>query len=207
MTRATFIEQVLRQIYNGQPTDDANITPNLVNVWLTSGIGLAARQNYKDNFQIEGVASVNNSFYTTFKGLAITDDEITVYKFELPELPLGIGLADGVSRVVFKDSDNKISYPAVMLTENQVSIQRGMRTIPNKIICYTEGKFCYAVTHLLLTQLTASCTLISGGDSTDLDSELNVPVDYHPVIIAYIQQQLMLEKKQQQDLQNDGRDN
>ena len=72
MTRRKFIEMVLRQIYGDQPSDDANITYNLVNVWLEQAIGLAAKQNYKDNISIEGIGFLNNSFYTKFTGLTIT---------------------------------------------------------------------------------------------------------------------------------------
>jgi hypothetical protein len=207
MTRRKFIEQVLRQIYNGQVTDDASITAGLVNTWMDSAIGVAAQQNYKQNYQIEGVAAVSNSFFTTFKGLVITADERNLYKFTLPEIPMGLGVIDGISRVVFKDSTSTVSYPAVMLTENQVSIQRQMRPIPNKICCYSEGIFCYAITPIILTPYTATCTMVSGGNASDLDSELNVPADFHPAMIAYIQQQLMIERKNTPDLQNDGRSN
>ena len=60
MTRKTFIERILRQIYNGQPSDDSNITFNLVNQWLNDAIGVAAKKNYTDSIQMDGVAYVNN---------------------------------------------------------------------------------------------------------------------------------------------------
>jgi len=207
MTRRTFIERTLRQIYNGQPTDDSTITVGLVNTWLGDAIGLAAKQNLKDNFQLDGVAVVGNSFYSTFKGLTITEDERVLYKFSLPEIPLGIGASDGVARIVFKDSTNTISYPAIMLSESQVGIQRSMRPVQNKIICYSEGGYVFVITPIDITGYTATCTMISGGDATDLDSTLNVPADYFPIMVQYIQQQLILERKQVPDLQNDGRDN
>lgn len=206
MTRRQFIERTLRQIYNGQPVDDANITEGLVNTWLSDGIGLAAKQNYKENFQLEGVGFVNNSFYANFKGLAIVADERNLYKTTLPQLPIGIGSTEGIGRVVFKNSINELSFPGVLLSENQVGYQRSMREIPNKILCYPEGLYLYIITPLIMTAYTASVTMISGGDATDLDSELNIPADYMPVCVAYIQQQLMLEKKQIPDLANDGRD-
>lgn len=206
MTRRQFIERTLRQIYNGQPSDDSNITDNLINFWLSDAIGLAAKQNYKDNFQLEGVGFLNNSFYTTFKGIAIVEDERNLYKATLPQLPLGIGATEGVSKAIFKNSRNELSFPAVLLSENQVAIQRGMRAIPNKILCYPEGLYFYIITPIIMTAYTVSVTMVSGGDATDLDSELNVPADYLPVCVAYIQQQLMLEKKQVPDLANDGRD-
>ena len=44
MTRNIFIERILRQIYNGQPSDDSSITYSLVNQWLNDAIGLAAKR-------------------------------------------------------------------------------------------------------------------------------------------------------------------
>lgn len=204
MTRRNFIEQILRQLYNGQPTNDANITPSLVNQYLSQGIGVAAKNSYKENYQIEGIGFVNNSFYTTFKGIAIYQDENNLYKFNLPEIPVGIGSNEGISRLVYKDSNSSVSYPAVMLTESQVAIQRQMRQIPNKILSYYEGGYGYAITSILMNNYTASVTMISGGDSTDLDSILNVPPDFIPVIVEYIKAQLSFEKAQKQDVSNDG---
>ena len=82
MTRNQIIERVLRQIYNGQPSDDSNITYGLVNQWLNDAIGVAAKKNYTDNIQLDGVAYVNNSFYTTFKDSAVTDENNFTYKIE-----------------------------------------------------------------------------------------------------------------------------
>ena len=60
MTRKIFIERILRQIYNGQPSDDSSITFNQVNQWLNDAIGVAAKKNYTDSIQMDGVAYVNN---------------------------------------------------------------------------------------------------------------------------------------------------
>lgn len=202
-TRGEIIELILRQINNGQPSDDTDLSENLVNVWLNQGLGIAAKKNYTDNFQLEGVGYVSNSFYSTFKGIAIAKDEENLYKFTLPSIPLGIG-ATGETRIIFKSSTNNLSYPAVLLSEAQVGIQRSMRSIPNKIICYPEGGYCYAITPILMTQYTATVTLVSGGDSTNLDSILNIPDDYLPTCIEYIKAQLAFEKAQKKDIANDG---
>jgi len=45
-----------------------------------------------------------------------------------------------------------------------------MRPIPNKVLYVYEGKFAYVFSTLLLNQYTASVTMISGGDSTDLQA-------------------------------------
>lgn len=207
MDRYSFIERTLRQIYNGQPSDDSEITFNLVNSWLSDAIGVAARKNYTDNFQMEGIGFVNNSFYSKFKGLALTNDEQGLWKFTLPEIPVGIGTNEGISTVVFKNSNKNISYPGIPLSENQTGYARSMALIPNKILFYPEGAFCYVITPILMDQYTATCTLISGGDSTNLDSILNVPPDYYPVLVEYIKAQLVFERKQMLDMNNDGIDN
>ncbi len=205
MTRKVFIERTLRQIYNGQPSDDASITYGLVNTWLQDATALAAKTNYKENIAIDGISYTNNSFYITFKGLPVTKDENFLWKVELPSIPLGMGTSEGVSTLTFKDAaTNQISYPGVWLSQNQVSFQRGMRSIPNKVLVYSEGKYVYALSTILLSQYTANITMISAGDSTDLNSELNVPADYFPIMVQYIQQQLLLERNQPVDVTNDG---
>jgi hypothetical protein len=207
LVRSVFIERILRGVYGGQPNDDANITPNLVNSFINDGVAVAAKKNYNDNFQLDGVGYTNNSFYSTFKGIVIAADENFLYKFSLPQIPLGIGSTEGISRILFKDSSNNLSYPGVLLSENQVAIQRSMRPIPNKVMCYPEGVFCYVITTLLMTEYTASVTIISGGDASDLNSILNIPDDYLPIVVDYVKQQLMFEKSVPKDQTNDGVEN
>lgn len=207
ISRRTYIEMVRRQIYGGLPSDDATVTVNLVNYWLDIAIAAAAKQNYKDNLTIDGINYINNSFYTTFKGLAVTKDENFLWKVTLPQIPLGIGTSEGVSTLEFKDaSTGQISYPAVMLSENQRSFQRGMRTIPNKVLAYSQGEFVYALSTIMLSQYTATITMVSGGTGSDLDSTINVPNDYFPLIVEYLKQQLMFELGVKVDNAQDGRD-
>lgn len=207
MRRDVFIEAIRRQIYNGFPSDDATITINLVNTYIEPAIGIAAQTCYDKNIQVEGVGFVNNSFCTTFKNLTITSDGNFLWKVELPDIPVGLGAVDGISRFVIKDdSSPQVSYPVVLLSENQVSIHRGMRNIPNKILGYPEGKYVYIMSTLMLNQFTGQATMVSGGDKTDLDSELNVPSNYLPIMQDWIVKQLMLERNIPVDAQNDGLD-
>jgi len=207
MIRAAFIEQILMQIYGGNPSDDTDITEGLVNQYLNQGIGVAAKQNFKENYQIDGIGYVNNSFNTTFKGLVVTKDENFLYKFILPEVPLGIGRNEGVSNVVFKSAVNEISYDAIPLSNAQKGYARGRRAIPNKLLYYSEGNAIFIMTSILLDQYTASVTMISGGDSNDLSSTINVPSDYIPIIVEYIKQQIAFENAQIKDINNDGVEN
>jgi hypothetical protein len=207
VTRRFFIERTLRQIYGTQPNDDSWITDNLVNAWLEDAIAIAAKQNYKDNLAIDGISYINNSFYTTFKNLAVVADEQFLWKITLPQIPIGIGGNMGISTLQFRDNTStQISQTVVWITENQRTYFQSMRVIPNKLLAYPEGEFVYVISPLLLNQYTANATMISGGDSTDLDSTLNVPQDYFPVMVEYIKQQLAFERNQLVDLSNDGGD-
>jgi hypothetical protein len=204
LTRLQFIEQTLRQIYGSQPSDDSDITPNLVNQWLDSAIAIAAKNNYVDNLKMDGVGYINNSFYTQFKNIPVAKDEEFTYKLTLPQIPFGIGSSEGLSTLQFIDSDGHVSLPCVPLSENQVSIFERMRPVQGKILYYSEGQFVYVKTTLLLDQYTAKARMVSGGDGMDLGSTLNVPADYFPAMSEYLQKQLAFQRTQIVDAANDG---
>ena len=206
MTRAEFIERTLRQIYGGYVSEDSSITPMLVNSWLNDAIALAAKTNYTDNLKLDGIGYVNNAFYTTFKGISPVLDETNLWRLKLPQVPVGIGTNEGINTIVFKDSNGTVSFPLIPLSANQKTYFRNMRPIPNKTLYYNEGEFVYVVTSLALNNYTASVTMVSGGDSSNLNSTLNVPSDYMPTMVAYIKQQLNLMKSTPKDLSNDGQD-
>jgi hypothetical protein len=206
MTRGQLIEQILRQVYGGYVQEDSSITPMLVNQYIDQGIAVAARTNYTDNLKLEGISFVNNSFYTTFKGLVAVRDERNLWKITLPQVPVGIGYSEGISTLQFKDSQGVVSQPCVPLTQNQKTYFQSMPNIPSKTLFYSEGDKVYVISNQILSNYTASVTMVSGGVSSSLTSVLNVPSDYMPVIIQYVQQQLLLMKQRPQDLANDGSD-
>lgn len=206
-TRYIFLEKILRSVYGEQMSDDSNITYNLANVWLNEGIALAAKQNYKDNIAIDGIGYVNNSFYTTFKNLAVVADEQFTYKVTLPEIPLGIGANEGVNTLQFIDTNGQVSLPCIPLSERQVTFYQTMRPIPNKILYYPQGIYIFAKSTILLFRYTAKVTMISGGDASDLNSILNVPADYLTLASDYVIQKLTIEKNTPKDRSNDGVEN
>jgi hypothetical protein len=207
LTRRQVIERIRRLVYGEQPSNDAGITENLVNNYINDAIGVVAKNNYVESIKLDGISYINNAFYTTFKGLAITEDEVNLYKIQLPEYPVGVGENLGISSVVFKDAKGKISYDAIPLTTNQLGYVRGMRTIPNQTLYYNENSCVFVITTIPLFNYTAIVRMVSGGDSTSLDSNLNVPPDYLQQIIEYAAKYLTLERNTPQDLSNDGRDN
>ena len=208
MTRNIFIERILRQIYNGQPSDDSSITYNLVNQWLNDAIGLAAKKNYTDGIQMDGIAYVNNSFYTTFKDLAVSLGNIdnVTYSIDLPQIPVALGKNEGIATLQFV-KDKLASQTAIPLSINQVAYIDNLRPIQNKILYWTEGKNIYAKSLIPLTAYTANVRMVSGGISTDLNSTLNIPDDYVPMIVEYIKGQLAFERSRPIGVSNDGVDN
>lgn len=207
MTRKTFIERILRQIYNGQPSDDSNITFNLVNQWLNDAIGVAAKKNYTDSIQMDGVAYVNNSFYTSYSGLTITSVNNTTFKFTLPQIPVALGKNEGLATLNFSNNNTPTTFGAVPLSMNQVGYQDTLRPIQNKVVYWPQGQEVYMSTGIPLTAYKANVRMVSGGDSTDLNSTLIIPDDYVPIMVEYIKAQLAFERSRPIDTSNDGNDN
>ena len=208
MTRNQTIELILRQIYNGQPSDDSSITFNQVNLWLNQAIGLAAKKNYTDSIQMDGIAYVNNSFYATFANLDIiaeTVDSVT-YSVDLPQIPVALGKNEGIATLQFV-GDKKTSQTGIPLSINQVAYIEQLRPIQNKILYWIEGKNVYIKSSIPLTSYRATIRMVSGGISTDLNSTLNIPDDYIPMIVEYIKGQLAFERSRPIDTANDGVDN
>ena len=207
MTRKIFIERILRQIYNGQPSDDSSITFNQVNQWLNDAIGVAAKKNYTDSIQMDGVAYVNNSFYTSYSGLTITSVNNTTFKFTLPQIPVALGKNEGLATLNFRNNNTQTTFGAVPLSMNQVSYQDTLRPIQNKVVYWPQGQEVYMSTGIPLTAYKANVRMVSGGDSTDLNSTLIIPDDYVPIMVEYIKAQLAFERSRPIDTSNDGVDN
>lgn len=207
MTRKIFIERILRQIYNGQPSDDSSITFNQVNQWLNDAIGVAAKKNYTDSIQMDGVAYVNNSFYTSYSGLTITSVNNTTFKFTLPQIPVALGKNEGLATLNFSNNNTPTTFGAVPLSMNQVGYQDTLRPIQNKVVYWPQGQEVYMSTGIPLTAYKANVRMVSGGDSTDLNSTLIIPDDYVPIMVEYIKAQLAFERSRPIDASNDGVDN
>jgi len=206
MVRGALIESILMAIYGQKPTDDAEISDNLVNMYIDEGIAVAAQKCYNGNIQLDGIGYVNNGFYSTFSGISISQDgtDNLTYKLTLPQVPVGIGSSYGLPELRFRNGST--SFTGIPLTMNQWAYYEGMPIIPNKILYLQEGSSVRMKSTMLLTAFTGTVKLISGGDSTDLNSTLNVPPDYIPIIRDYAVGKLLAERSVPQDNINDGTD-
>jgi hypothetical protein len=206
MTRRFYIERLLRQVSGGMPSDDSQLTFNLANGYLNEAIAVAAKQCYKESMSIDGVAYVNNAFYVTFKNLPIVAEAAFTWKFTLPAMPIGLGMNDGISNVRLKDNKGVLSQPLIAVNANQTQYKNSLKWPQNKMGYWNEGKDIFIESLLPLAAYKGQVRMVSGGLSTDLDSEINVPDDYMPIINEYMKKQLSEERAQKQDLNNDGQD-
>ena len=206
MTRKQLIEQITRLVYGSQPSDDASITSGLVNQMINQAIGTMVRLSYKEAIQLDGIGYINNSFYTTFKGLSIFKDEQFVYRISLPQIPIALGKNEGVSVIKLKDPDGEISRPVIWISQDQIGYYQSMPQIPNKILAYYQGSTAYLLSTLQLNTYTAQATIVSGGDSSNLDSEVNIPDDFVSGIVDTVVKALIQSRSQIRDSANDGVD-
>lgn len=205
MRRDVFIEMVSRKIHGGFAPDDSEETDNLINTWIEPALGIAAQANYKNNIALDGIGYVNGSFYSRFKNIAITSEGNFLWKSTLPVVPVGLGANEGISTIELKDDESdQVTRPFLPITEKQRTFYQNQRPIPNKVLYYTEGNFVYIISTLLLTNYTLNVTMVSGGDPTDMDSELNVPPDYLNIMSDWIYKQMMEERLTPKDVTNDG---
>lgn len=207
-SRRKYIERILRQISGGQPNDDSQFTYNLINEWLNDATAIAAKQNYVESIKMDGIVYNNSSFSITFSGISILSDDTNNlgYKLSLPQIPLGLGKNEGINTLRFKDDGDFISQSVIWLSANQVGYAAQMRQVPNKIYAYNEGEVVRFTSTLPLYQYTAVVSMVSGGNSSNLDSNINLPDDWFPMISEYIGKMLITERSQPLDLANDSID-
>lgn len=207
-TRFSLIKRILRQVYSGQPTEDSNITPELVNRWMNDALAMAAKEFYKESIAIEGMGYINNSFYCTYSGLVVTNDssDNQTYMLTLPQIPLGLAKNSGIAKLQFVSSTGLVSMDAIPLSMNQVAYADRIPAPQNKILYWPEGVFVRCKTAIQLFSYTGTVKMVSAGDSTNLDSIVNIPDDYMAVVISYVKDQLAWERQQPQDRTNDGED-
>lgn len=209
MTRYQLIEQILRAVYGDQPRDDSTITPNLVNMYINQALAVAIKNQYKESIQLDGVAYINNSFYSTYNGLQITQHQNLLWKVELPSVPIAIGRNEAVANLRLVDSKGNEGLDAIPLSINQKGYYYSMRRIPNRLLYYYEGNNAFILSSLLLNQYTANVTIVSGGgsgngSSADLNSELAAPDDMIAFIVEYVVKALLATRQMPQDITNDG---
>ena len=110
MTREQLIELIQRDINNGLPFDDAQITNNEVSLWLNQAIASVMEDRYKKDSEIESINYMNDFYYATFKNRVVSADTDTgYYSFELPQVPLGLPRGISIAGVYFKSAEGQLT--------------------------------------------------------------------------------------------------
>jgi hypothetical protein len=205
MTRRVLIEQIRRMLYGGIPTDDANITEKEVNLYINEAIAYMAKVNYTDAIKLDGIETVADSFYATFKNLAITKDNDTgYYSLDLPQVPLGLSRGYGISTVTFPTSTGLAKSP-IPVSPRELDYMDNLKQPPSKIFYWVEGKKLWFKSYTNLVGRFAIVRMVST-ETSDLDAEINVPQEYITDIINLVMNQLRPRKATPQDSTNDALD-
>lgn len=205
MTRRVLIEQIRRMLYGGIPTDDANITEKEINLYINEAIAYMAKVNYSDAIKLDGIETVADSFYATFKNLAITKDNDTgYYSLDLPQVPLGLSRGYGISTVTFPTSTGLAKSP-IPVSPRELDYMDNLKQPPSKIFYWVEGKKLWFKSYTNLVGRFAIVRMVST-ETSDLDAEINVPQEYITDIINLVMNQLRPRKATPQDSTNDALD-
>ena len=205
MTRKVLIEQIRRMLYGGVPTDDANITEKEINLYINEALAYMAKVNYTESIKLDGIETVSDVFYLTFKNLAITRDTDTgYYSLDLPQVPLGLARGYGISTVTFPTSTGLAKSP-IPISVRELDYMDSLKQPPSKIFYWAEGKKLWFKSYTNLVGRLAIVRMVST-ETSDLDAELNVPQEYITDIINLVMGQLRPRKATPQDSTNDGLD-
>jgi len=205
MIRRALIEQIRRMYYGGMPSDDANLTENEVNQYINQGIAYIAKVNYTDSIKIDGIETVSDAFYTTFKNLAVAKDNDTGYYYAtLPQPPVGLSRGYGIASVTFPVSTGLAKAPTAV-SPREVDYIEQIKLPPSKIFYWAEGGKLWMRSYTNLVGKFAIVRMISS-ENSDLTAELNVPAEYISDIINWIMDQLKFRKQMTEDSTNDGLD-
>lgn len=205
MTRKVLIEQVRRMLYGGVPNDDASISEKEINVYINQALAYMAKVNYTDSIKLDGIESVSDVFYLTFKNLPVLKDTDTGYYYAtLPQVPVGLARGYGISTVTFPTSTGLAKSP-IPISVRELDYIDNLKQPPSKIFYWPEGKKLWFKSYTNLIGKNAIVRMVSTESGT-LDDELNLPQEYITDIINLVLNQLKIRKGSPEDIVNDGVD-
>ena len=205
MTRKVLIEQIRRILYGGVPNDDASVSEKEINVYLNQAIAYMAKINYTDAIKLDGIETVADSFYATFKNLTVFLDTDTGYYYtELPQVPLGLSRGYGISTVTFPTSTGLAKAP-IPISVRELDYMDNLKNPPSKIFYWAEGKKLWFKSYTNLVGKAPIVRMVSS-ENDDLTAEVNVPQEYISDMINLVLNQLKIRKGTPEEGVNDGAD-
>lgn len=204
-TRRQLCELVIRNLAGGDPSDDFPVKPEEVNLWMEHAIAAAAKVNYTEGVNLDGIEFVADAFYTSFRNLELLYDELTdSYYTELPSMPYGLPRGYDISSLQIQ-GNKQLSKTGVRVNPQQLSYYKELPMPPNMFYFWTEKKrlWCYSFTPL--QDSFVYVRMASAADTSgDLDSELALPSDFLPYVTDYLEKKLRPMIALPADITNDG---
>lgn len=203
MLRAVLAERIQRTLAGGMPTDDFDISLELINTYISDAIAFAAKKAYAESIELDGIESLPDGFYTTFKNIEIKkDNDLELYYCELPAAPYGIPRGHDITNVTVTGFTGG-SQHALPIKAYELSLMEQQRFIPKRIYYYLDGKKMWMKAQYVLDGKRVRIRMASPAN-TGLDAELDVPLDMIGDIETYILQRLAPQATTPQDNSNDG---
>lgn len=203
MTRAQLIELIQRDVYNGLPMDDAQITDNEISLWLGQAIATVMEERYKKDAEMESVTYMNDMYYATFKNRTVSKDSDTGYYYlSLPQVPLGLPRGIAIAGVYFKSGEGQLTDTVIQVAPQEIDVMRVLPMPKNKIFGWTEGSTFYMTSYKNLKDLKAIVRMVTSSindDSTDIPD--NIGLAATDLVIRRLRSRMGI-----QDISNDGTD-
>ena len=202
-TRRQILETIQRLMLGGFASDDTELTQNLINQHLNAAIGYAAKTNYKEEIQLNGIENVSDAFYSSFRGIAISkDDDTGWYTATLPQQPAGIGAGWDIS-TFFITTGSGMKLMGHPITAREVEYLYRGKLPCDEVFYWIDGDKANMHSCQDLSKYKLSIRMIST-QSTDMDASINLPDGYLPVVIEYITKTLGIQVQRPIDISSDG---
>jgi hypothetical protein len=203
MTRAQLIELIQRDVYNGLPMDDAQITDNEISLWLGQAIASVMEDRYKKDAEMESITYMNDMYYATFKNRTVSKDTDTgYYYFSLPQVPLGLPRGISIAGVYFKSAEGQLTETVIQIAPQEIDVMRTLPLPKNKVYGWTEGSTFYMISYKNIKDLKAIVRMVTSEatpDSTDIPD--NIGLAATDLVIRRLRARAGF-----QDISNDGVD-
>lgn len=202
-TRRQLLETIQRLMLGGPASDDTSLTFGLINQHLNAAIGFAAKTNYKEEIQLNGIENISDAFYSSFANITITKDNTTGwYNATLPQQPVGIGAGWDISdfMIVTGSGAKLFAHP---ITPREVNFLYNAKKPCNEIFFWVNGTTANLHSCQDITGYKAIIRMIST-QSSNLDAAVTVPDGYMPLIVDYLTKILGIEVQRPIDVSSDG---
>lgn len=202
-TRRMVLETIQRLMLGSIASDDTELTINLINQHLNAAIGYAAKTNYKEEIQLNGIENVSDTFYTSFTNINISKDQNTGwYNATLPQQPAGIGAGWDISGFMLTTGSGAKLF-AHPISPREVEFLYNAKKPCNEIFYWVNRDTVSMHSGQDITKYKANVRMIST-QSSDLDSVVTIPDGYMPVVVKYLSEVLGIEVQRPIDSSSDG---